>query len=55
MQVETAEVVDLQAYRRQRAAASRAEPAGPPGRVEAPVPLFWYPVWMFVPVVMVPH
>ena len=52
MQTSTAQVVDLETYRRQRAA-SRAE-AGPsaPATVNQ-VPVFWYPMWMLVPVVMV--
>ena len=53
MQASTAQIVDLQAYRRARSDARRAQALPAPGG--AAMPLVWYPVWMFVPVVMVPQ
>jgi hypothetical protein len=53
MRANTAQVVDFQAYRERRAAASRLMPAGTLAQLEAPMPVVWCPVWMFVPVVMV--
>jgi hypothetical protein len=52
MQASTAQVVDFEAYRRQRAA-SRAEAGRPQPAAVNQVPVFWYPMWMLVPVVMV--
>ena len=51
MQAGTAQIVDLQAYRRARGEAQRSQVL--PAAAGAAMPLVWYPVWMFVPVVMV--
>jgi hypothetical protein len=53
MRAGTAQIVDLQAYRQARGAAARARDLPAPSG--AAVPVVWYPVWMLVPVVMVPR
>ena len=55
MQPSTAKVVDFQAYRLSRAATARRDPEVPTQPNANPVQLFWCPVWMFVPVMMVPN
>ncbi|MFO1056591.1 MAG: hypothetical protein U1E53_06435 [Dongiaceae bacterium] len=53
MRAGTAQIVDLQAYRQARGGPARGRdlPAAP----GAALPVVWYPVWMLVPVVMVPR
>jgi hypothetical protein len=55
MQAGTAQVVDLQAYRERRAAASRVEPDRSARHAGTQVPVVLYPMWLLVPVIMVPN